>query len=280
MCGKKTEKEILAVDGFNQSIRADQTCFGTITRNAGADLKRNGQGVIEIVSRPHGSNKGGVVKSDIFPTVRKSATMDGNTGIVQPVIGAFRGRNPDNPSDRTPGMPTEQRLEINSRNLSNRLTTVQKDNVVLEPSGKQIRIRKLTPKECGRHEQNGYVRQDGTVGTLTTDGSSPKHNNRIVEFGTYYTWKDKQGNINTQSNRAANEDNCVLTIVCAGTGKVLEKQSYRIRKLTPKECGRLMGVRDDDIDTMSVNQSNSSLYHLFGDSIVVDVLMAIFKQMI
>ena len=184
MCGKKTEKEILAVDGFNQSIRADQTCFGTITRNAGADLKRNGQGVIEIVSRPHGSNKGGVVKSDIFPTVRKSATMDGNTGIVQPVIGAFRGRNP--------GMPTEQRLEINSRNLSNTLTTVQKDNVVLEPSGKQIRI----------------------------------------------------------------------------------------RKLTPKECGRLMGVRDDDIDKMSVNQSNSSLYHLFGDSIVVDVLMAIFKQML
>lgn len=107
-----------------------------------------------------------------------------------------------------------------------------------------------------------------------------KHNNRIVEFGTYYTWKNKQGNINTQCNRAANEDNCVLTVVCAGTGKVLEKQSYRIRKLTPKECGRLMGVRDDDIDTMSVNQSNSSLYHLFGDSIVVDVLMAIFKQMI
>lgn len=41
-----------------------------------------------------------------------------------------------------------------------------------------------------------------------------------------------------------------------------------------------MGVRDDDIDKMSVNQSNSSLYHCFGDSIVVDVLMAIFKQMI
>ena len=86
-------------------------------------------------------------------------------------------------------------------------------------------------------EQNGYVRQDGTVGTLTTDGSSPKHNNRVVE-------------------------------------------NYHIRKLTPKECGRLMGVRDDDIDKMSVNQSNSSLYHCFGDSIVVDVLMAIFKQML
>lgn len=30
-------------------------------------------------------------------------------------------------------------------------------------------------------EQNGYARKDGTVGTLTTDGNSPKHNNRIVE---------------------------------------------------------------------------------------------------
>lgn len=113
---KMKNTAILAIDGFNQSIRADQTCFGTITRNAGADLKRNGQGVIEIVDEPLALDK--------------------------------------------------------------------------------------------------------------------------------------------------------------------QTKNYRIRKLTPKECGRLMGVRDDDIDTMSVNQSNSSLYHLFGDSIVVDVLMAMFKQMI
>lgn len=56
--------------------------------------------------------------------------------------------------------------------------------------------------------------------------------------------------------------------------------NYRIRKLTPKECGRLMGVRDKDIDTIAVNQSNPSQYHLYGDSIVVDVLMAIFGQML
>lgn len=41
-----------------------------------------------------------------------------------------------------------------------------------------------------------------------------------------------------------------------------------------------MGVRDKDIDTMAVNQNNSSQYHLYGDSIVVDVLMAIFGQML
>ena len=56
--------------------------------------------------------------------------------------------------------------------------------------------------------------------------------------------------------------------------------NYRIRKLTPKECGRLMGGIDKDIDTIAVNQSNPSQYHLYGDSIVVDVLMAIFGQML
>lgn len=53
----------------------------------------------------------------------------------------------------------------------------------------------------------------------------------------------------------------------------------RIRKLTPRECGRLMGVKDEDIDKILFHQSDSSAYHLFGDSIVIDVLMAIFKEM-
>ena len=56
--------------------------------------------------------------------------------------------------------------------------------------------------------------------------------------------------------------------------------NYRIRKLTPKECFRLMGVKDKDFENIAQNQSNASLYHLAGDSIVVDVLMAIFGQMI
>lgn len=60
------------------------------------------------------------------------------------------------------------------------------------------------------------------------------------------------------------------------SGKV---KDYRIRKLTPKECFRLMGVRDEDFSRVAENQSNASLYHLAGDSIVVDVLMAIFKEM-
>ena len=54
----------------------------------------------------------------------------------------------------------------------------------------------------------------------------------------------------------------------------------RIRKLTPRECLRLMGVRDDDIDKMEKHQTNALLYHLAGDSIVTNVLMAIFKELI
>ena len=56
--------------------------------------------------------------------------------------------------------------------------------------------------------------------------------------------------------------------------------NLRIRKLTPRECFRLMGVRDEDIDNVMKNQSDSTLYHLAGDSIVVNVLMAIFKEML
>lgn len=58
------------------------------------------------------------------------------------------------------------------------------------------------------------------------------------------------------------------------------KNNYRIRKLTPKECFRLMGVKDQDFEKIAKNQSNQSLYHLAGDSIVVDVLMSIFKEML
>lgn len=66
-----------------------------------------------------------------------------NQGVM---IGVFRGRNPNNLSDRTTGMPTKQTLEININGTSNTITTVQKDNVVIE----NYKIRRLTPRECFR----------------------------------------------------------------------------------------------------------------------------------
>lgn len=48
------------------------------------------------------------------------------------LIAASRGRNPTNPSDRRSGIHTEQRLEINKDGICNALTTVLKDNYVIE----------------------------------------------------------------------------------------------------------------------------------------------------
>lgn len=86
-------------------------------------------------------------------------------------------------------------------------------------------------------EQNQYVRKDGCVGTIMTDGSSPKKNNRIIE------------------------------------------PSLRIRKLTPKECFRLMGFADEDFEKAEAVNSNTQLYKQAGNSIVVDVIAHIFKNL-
>ena len=78
------------------------------------------------------------------------------------------------------------------------------------------------------------------------------------------------------------ENGCARTLKASeGSGNIPKiVNDLRIRKLTPLECFRLMGVKDEDYYKVAKNQSNSSLYHLAGDSIVVDVLMAIFKDMI
>ena len=60
----------------------------------------------------------------------------------------------------------------------------------------------------------------------------------------------------------------------------LKGKKFRIRKLTPRECFRLMGVSEPDIDKIqAAGISNSGQYKLAGNSIVVDVLFHIFRKM-
>lgn len=55
---------------------------------------------------------------------------------------------------------------------------------------------------------------------------------------------------------------------------------YRIRKLTPKECFRLMGFSDEDFNKAeAAGISNSQLYKQAGNSIVVDVLYYIYREL-
>ncbi len=62
-----------------------------------------------------------------------------------------------------------------------------------------------------------------------------------------------------------------------GDKRVLE--NYRIRKLTPKECWRLMGFSDECFEKAEQVNSNSQLYKQAGNSIVVDVLVCIISQL-
>lgn len=151
--------------------------------------------------------------------------------VVEPFIVASRGRNPENPSDRTAGAPTEQRLEPNSQGLCNTLTTVQKDNYVAEP----VLI--------------------GGIGELN--------------FGKQY----RQGNRVYDSNAVSMALLSQPVGNAGGNSYLYTTPDYlRIRKLTPKECYRLMGFEDIDHDRAAEVVSNSQLYKQAGNSIVVDVL--------
>lgn len=59
-----------------------------------------------------------------------------------------------------------------------------------------------------------------------------------------------------------------------------DTEKVRIRKLTSRECYRLMGFSNEDYDKAKEVVSDSQLYKQAGNSIVVDVLMAIFKEML
>ena len=79
----------------------------------------------------------------------------------------------------------------------------------------------------------------------------------------------------------------VLTLKRIDLGKEIQKkydagvcQNFRIRKLTPRECFRLMGVTEDNIDKIQQSGvSQSQQYKMAGNSIVVDVLEHIFRKL-
>lgn len=86
---------------------------------------------------------------------------------------------------------------------------------------------------------------------------------------------------NHNASRIVNKDYVAPTVMeNHGTVTAIQTNNLKIRKLTPMECFRLMGVKDEDYKKIAKNQSDSSLYHLAGDSIVVNVLIAIFKELI
>ena len=88
----------------------------------------------------------------------------------------------------------------------------------------------------------------------------------------------------TQKNAAVSKNGICPTLTSAmgqGGGHVpMHDYNLRIRKLTPKECWRLMGFDDKDFEKADKVNSNTQLYKQAGNSIVVNVLEAIFKNLL
>ena len=127
-----------------------------------------------------------VNKSGVCPTL--TTRPEGFKTAILPVVGAMRGRNPEDPSDRTAGVPTEQRLEINEKGLCNALTTVQKDNLVIEEDKQDYVSRRYNEFI----EEKGYVPEmfvaynkteiKDVAPTLTGQCSSPSGSSAVLKL--------------------------------------------------------------------------------------------------
>ena len=246
--------------------------------------------------------------------------------IELPAIGASRGRNPQNPSDRTAGAPTEQRLEINKNGVSNTLTTVQKDNYVVEPNlefvgGIGSKDRVGDGKILSRNFAQGN-RVYGVDGVSATLQSSPVggaggnstlyavepmiiddlYKNREPRFysDTAPTLRSERHGLkvcqtesadvlepqiitgSTQKNAFVGDGTYSPTLTTASNRASSSGQeliNFRIRKLTPLECWRLMSFSDEDFYKAQTVCSNSQLYRQAGNSIVTSVLEGIFANL-
>lgn len=183
----------------------------------------------------------------LYPDMSRTIkAVKNDAGCIERQIVHMRGRNPENPSDRTAGIPTEQRLEVNSDGICGALTTVQKDNMVMERAI-------LTPK---RTEYGKQIRKAYEAGEV----KESRHNMTELQAR-------KDGICNTITT--VQKDNLLLEYIT----------TYRVRKLTPMECWRLMGFSDDDYEKAAEHNSKTQLYKQAGNSIVKQVLMAIFSQL-
>ena len=179
--------------------------------------------------------------------------------------------------------------------LSNTITTVQKDNLlyiprmcigsaqknaykgsVKEPSptitaacgmgGGQTPMVLMVAEKLQRIAEKSRGEEIGV--TIDADGNLRPHRMDKAKSGVseYQTEKDTS---------------VASTLISARPNNVYgESTDYRIRKLTPRECLRLMDADDSDIDKlMAAGISNTQLYKMAGNSIVVNVLYHIFRKM-
>lgn len=187
---------------------------------------------------------------------------------------------------------------MNDKGTSNTITSVQKDNLVVEPQvltpkrtefGKAIRKQYESHEiEMSRHDMTTMEpRTDGVSNTLT---SVQKDNYLAIPEATSKGYAEAHEgdsvnlavpNSKTRRGRVGKQMANTLDTGCQqGVVEQENNVHYRIRKLTPRECFRLMGVNDVDIDKIQcAGISNSQQYKMAGNSIVVDTLYYILRKL-
>jgi site-specific DNA-cytosine methylase len=187
---------------------------------------------------------------------------------------AQRGRNPDNPSDRTTGSPTKQRLEPNYSGKTNTITTVQKDNLIIqlnsstESGGKQP------------YQYNRIYDANGISPCLDTDRRSPAilivpeaTSKGYTEINPGECFDFEQPNSKTRRGRKMDEKS--NSLMSQNMSFMNYTENYRIRRLTPTECARLQTIPE----WYKWSCSDTQQYRMLGNGWTVKVIMHILKHL-
>lgn len=165
-------------------------------------------------------------------------------------------------------------IDISSR-MEHHRGNVQKDKIqTLTTSGGNDRGVCVGTYQYSKSDKfmNGKDRLQ--LGKEVSDTLQTTPKDGVVTIGNY-------SKSNHNASRIVNKNYSAPTVMeNHGTITAIQSNDLRIRKLTPRECGRLMNVKDEDITKMLKNQSDSSAYHCFGDSICTNCLMAIFGELL
>ena len=136
--------------------------------------------------------------------------------------------------------------------------------------GKNSIVPTLTAREAGE-EHSGMITYSENLEDTTN------LQEECLKIGLF---DDTSSNKFAKGKRDYGYRNEYGTLKCRPQYSIYKNTDLRIRKLTPKECWRLMGFDDEDFEKASKVNSNTQLYKQAGNSIVVNVLEAIFDNLL
>lgn len=254
---EKHSWDIVCVGGMqeHQSITIDGTST-CLTSSMGS-----GGGYVPMITEPFAlDEQNNCIRKDgtVGTLTTDGSSPKHNNRVLEPVCVASRGRE------------NGQELEVQTEPITNALTSVQKDNMLLEPTVNQIGNIFQTDSFGGNPQIGRVYSDNGLSPTLNTMQGGQREPKILQEgIGNNPNKFEFNGFHNISPTLMASDSK---NVKCYSNG-------YRIRKLTPLECWRLMGVKDEQFNKLH-GISNSQLYKLAGNSIVVDVLMGIFKNLL